>query len=125
MTSVLEKEYKEPDRPFSQKELISMRHANRRSLRLGNIRAEHAKCGHFYLTKYNGRKAKEITESKNKDTGNCSVCWKLSKVPRSLIGPAKTLVNYYHCNFESEPSYLTFELVEGELDFYNWLYNEA
>lgn len=123
-SSVLEKDYKQPERPYSQKELAAIRRTNRRELRLGNVRAEHTNCGHFYLTKYNGRKAKKILETKKKDTGNCSVCWKLSKTPRSLFPAAKELVDFYHHVFQSEPKYLTFEIVEGEVDFYKWLYEE-
>lgn len=122
--SVLEKNYQEAKRPYSQRELTSKRFVNKRRLRLGNVRAEHVKCGHFYLTKYNGRKAKEILESKNHDTGNCSVCWKLSKTPQPIVNRARELVNFYQHHFQSEPTYLTYELVECEIDFYKWLYEE-
>ena len=123
-SSVLEKDYVEADRPYSKKELQFIRTSNRRTLRLGKVRAEHSKCGHFYLTKYNGRKEKEILETKSNDTGNCSVCWKLSKTQRHLRNAANSLVNYHNANFENEPEYLTYELVEGEADFYTWLYAE-
>lgn len=123
-TSVLEKEYKDPDRPYSQKELSNMRYANRRAMRLGTVRAKHLKCGHFYLTKYNGYKAKKIEEMKDEDVGNCSVCWKLSKTPRRLTNSAKSLIQFYCVNFDPTPTYLSYELVEGETDFYKWLYEE-
>ena len=123
-TTVLEKDYKEPERPYSQKELNSTRKNNYRVLRLGKVRASHSKCGHFYLTKYNGRKEKEIKESGTCDTGNCSVCWKFSKTPRHLRNAADKLVTFYRDNFAQEPPYLTFDLLEGETDYYKWLYEE-
>jgi len=123
-SSVLEKDYVDADRPYSKKELQFIRASNRRALRLGKVRAEHSKCGHFYLTKYNGRKEKEILESKCNDTGNCSVCWKLSKTPRHLRRAANNLVDYYVQQFGNEPEYFTYEIVEGETDFYTWLYAE-
>lgn len=122
--SVLEKNYVGPERPYSQKELKFTRKSNFRILRLGQVRAIHTQCGHFYLTKFNGRKEKEITETGDRDTGNCSVCWKLNKTPRYLRLNAKNLISYYQSNFETDPGDLTFELVEGELDFYKWLYEE-
>lgn len=122
--SVLEKDYKPPERPYSQKELAFMRYSNRRALRLGTVRAEHSKSGHFYLTKHNGRKAKQILETGNPDTGNCSVTWKLKNTPKHLLGKAKDLVAFYEHHFHTEPSYLTYEMVEGETDFYKWLYEE-
>lgn len=114
-TSVLEKKYQEAERPYSQKELVHIRHNNKRVIRLGKTRAHHAKCGHFYDTKYNGRKEKEIVENNNNpDTGNCSVCWKFGKTPRHLRAEAKNLISYYMNNFQGNPAYLTYELVEGE-----------
>lgn len=125
MNSVLEKKYQDPERPYSQKELIHIRHNNKRVLRLGKVRAQHAKCGHFYDTKYNGRKEKEIVQNgNNPDTGNCSVCWKFGKTPRHLKTEAKNLIAYFNTHFYEEPSSLTYELVEGETDFYKWLYDE-
>ena len=123
-SSVLEKDYQEPERPYSQKELKFVRKSNYRVLRLGQVQANHTKCGHFYLTKYNGRKEKEIKESGSNDTGNCSVCWKFNKTPRHLRQRAKDLIMYYQTNFEDDPEFLTFDLSEGEIDFYRWLYEE-
>jgi hypothetical protein len=123
--SVLEKKYQDPERPYSQKELSYIRQSNYRVLRLGKIRAQHAKCGHFYGVKHNGRKEKEIIQNgNNPDTGNCSVCWKFGKTPRHLRAEAKNLIAYFSGNFYEEPKYLTYDLVEGETDFYKWLYDE-
>jgi len=122
--SVLEKTYIEPQRPYSQKELSINRNNNYRVLRLGKTYADHENCGHFYLTKFNGRKEKEILETKNSDAGNCSVCWKLNKTDRRLRQHAKELVTHYYNLFTHPPHYLTYDMVETEMDFYQWLYVE-
>jgi hypothetical protein len=123
-TSVLEKQYLEPDRPYSQKELQTTQDSNKKHLRLGEVLASHSKCGHTYLTKRNGRKEKEIIECGTGDTGNCSVCWKLSKTPRHLRTPAKQLMNHYYNLQEENRPYLTFDFVDTEADYYHWLYVE-
>lgn len=122
--SVLEKDYIKASRPYSQLELKKNRIKNKRLLRVGRIRAQHDDCGHFYLTKFRGRKEKEIKETKDPNTGNCSVCWKLSRTPYMLRPNAEQLVSYMNYNFFEEPTKLTYELVEGENDYYTWLYNE-
>lgn len=122
-TSVLEKQYLAPDRPFSQKELNDTRNNNKRRLRLGEVMAEHSKCKHKYLTKQNGRKEKEIKETGNH--GNCSVCWKVSKTPRHLRTIANRLINHYYNLLDEDLSYITFDLVETEADYYQWLYGES
>ena len=122
--SVLEQKYSEPERPYSQKELQYMRNSTYRSMRIGSIRAEHNKCRHFYLVKDNGRKEKQIVEQKNNDTGNCSVCWKISKSPRHLKQNALNLVNVYCKIFFEEPKYLTYQDIDTETAFYKWLYQD-
>jgi len=62
--SILEQDYVEPDRPYSQKELQSMREQNFRSLRIGNVKVHHKNCNHFYLAKYHGRKEREVWNPK-------------------------------------------------------------
>ena len=94
MTSVLESDYIEPTRPYSQNELKDMRLALYRNLRLGSVTARHEKCGHIYLTKQNGRKEKEIRETGDVDIGKCSACWKISKTPSQLRNKAKNLIRF-------------------------------
>lgn len=123
-TSILEKEYMEPDRPYSQKELQYNRNKVFRSLRIGSTRANHKKCGHFYFVKENGRKEKEIKEAMSEDVGNCSVCWKFNKTPRHLIVAARNLTEEYCKRYYDPPTYLTYENVELEISFFKWLYEE-
>jgi len=124
-TSVLEQDYVEPERPYSQKELQYTRDSIFRAMRIGNTRAHHKRCDHFYFVKQNGRKAKEIKEAGSQDVGNCSVCWKLNKTPRHLKKNAKGLIREYCSRFEQSPEYLTYEGVDLETTFYRWLYEET
>jgi hypothetical protein len=120
--SVLELPYQAPKRPYSQNELKAMRSKLYRELRLGKVRAEHQKCGHFYLVKENGRKEKDILEQKTSDCGNCSVCWKLSKTPRDLRNSAQNLIKEYGSLFFDEDTVkLSFDGIDIETCFYKWL----
>lgn len=120
--SVLEQEYVPPTRPYSQNELINTRNRVFRYLRIGNVRAQHRKCGHFYFVKENGRKENEIKEKQCEDVGNCSVCWKMGKTPRSLKNTAKGLVESYNNYFFKPREYLNYDTVDVETVFYKWLY---
>jgi hypothetical protein len=123
MTSVLESEYVEQTRPYSQNELDDMRNNLYRQLRLGKEKAYHTKCKHFYVVKENGKKEKEIKEN-NGDIGNCSVCWKLSKTHNKLKDKAYDLVDIYTLEFYNEPERTTYYLNDIENVFYKWLYLE-
>jgi hypothetical protein len=125
MTSVLETEYLEPKRPYSQKELTKNREKLYKQLRLSKTKAYHTKSKYFYFVKKNGRKEKEILQNEsNVDIGNCSVSWKLSKTPSDLKNEALHLVNSYMKTFEKEPEILTYDIVDLETMFYRWLYEE-
>ena len=121
MTSILEADYVEPNRPYSQKELSYIRDRLYNDLRLGDVKAHHKNCKHFYIVKKHSRKEKDITEQKNDDIGNCSVCWKINKTPRYLQDRADSLVNDYTKYFSTNPTYLTYDLVDLESCFYKWL----
>lgn len=123
-TSILDQEYIEPDRPYSQKELQHNRNKLFRVLRVGSIRAHHKKCDHFYLVKNNGRKEKEIKEAESGDIGNCSVCWKFNKTPRHLKTKARGLIDSYGKRCFNKPTYLSYDDVDVETVFYKWLYEE-
>ena len=123
-TSVLDSEYVEPSRPYSQKELEQMRIQTYRSMRLGKNKAHHRRCDHFYLVKDNGRKEKEMKENNSSDTGNCSVCWKLNKTPRNLKNHARNLVTSYSNTFYDEPKFLSHGTVDLEASYFKWLYQE-
>ena len=124
-TSILEKEYIEQDRPYSQTELNYKREQLYRVLRLGSISANHQKCNHFYFVKENGRKETEIKESHNSDVGNCSVCWKFNKTPRQLKTKVRNLIQSYGERFVSPPTYLSYEDVDLETVYYTWLFEEV
>ena len=121
---LLEYNYSEPDRPYSQRELQFNREKLFRRFRIGKFRAHHMKCNHFYFVKENGRKQKDMEEKKSSDAGNCSVCWKLYKTPRHLKDKAENLINEY-CDVFYEPlSYVSYENAELEKFLYRWLYEE-
>lgn len=122
--SILEQEYVEPERPYSQKELQYIRDRNFRSLRVGKVRAEHDKCQHFYYVKENGRKEKEIKEKNCNDIGNCSVCWKMTKTPKHLRSRGNNMVTAYCDTFYNTPKFLNYDKVDLETIFYKWLYGE-
>jgi hypothetical protein len=122
MTNILETEYVEPTRPYSQNELRDMRRSLYRQLRLSNEKAYHQKCNHNYFVKQNGKKEKEMKESGN--VGNCSVCWKLSKTPNSIKHKAYELISIYCREFGKEPEIITYNLFDLENVYYRWLYEE-
>ena len=122
--SVLESEYVEPNRPYSQNELTYLREILYRNLRLGKQKATHYKCKHFYYVKENSRKEKEILETnKTENVGNCSVCWKI-KTTGSMRESAEYLVETYLDSFYNEPEKYTYNLLDLETVFYKWLYYE-
>ena len=124
-TSILDQEYNEPYRPYSQRELQYDRNRVFSTLRIGTTRAHHTKCNHFYLVKKHGQKEKEIKASNKKDSGNCSVCWKLNKTPNRLRKKARNLVKEYCKRFYTLPKYLSYDDVDLETTFYKWLYEEV
>jgi len=123
-TSILDQDYIEPDRPYSQKELQYNRDIVFRGLRIGKVRAHHKRCDHFYFVKEHGRKEKEIKDANSGDVGNCSVCWKLNKTQRRLKTKAHNLTASYCTTFYEQPSYVTYGDVDIETIFYKWLYEE-
>ena len=125
--SILEKEYVEQDRPYSQDELKNKRSQLYNKLKLSKITAEHKHCGHFYKVVKHGRKEKEILESKNNDSGNCSICWKLNKIKDSFLRErAKDLIHEYSNCFYNRPhkTFLTYDMLNLETVYYTWLYED-
>lgn len=123
MTSVLETEYIDPIRPFAQTELLYLKNKTFKYLRIGNVRAHHKQCDHFYNVKENGRKAREMKENNN-DIGNCSVCWKFNRTPKHLKINAHNLISDYNNHFFKDPEIRTHYNTNIENSFYIWLYEE-
>ena len=124
MTTILDSEYIPAERPYSQLELEQKRQKLYKTLHLSKKMAWHEKTHYFYFVKQNGRKEKEMIEKNCCDIGNCSVSWKLSKTPNNQRQKALNLVSEYTDRFQTEPEYLTYDLVDLEYTFYNWLYDE-
>lgn len=124
MTSILETNYIEPTRPYSQNELQYNREKLHKKFRLGKVVAEH-KCGHCYKVKEGGLKEKNILEQNNNDQGGCSVCWKYSKLPNELYFRAMDLVTEFNNKFvNAEPIKLTYNTLDIETVYYTWLYSK-
>ncbi len=121
-SSILETDYKEPSRPYSQKELEFIRIKLFKTLRLSNIMTKHNKCGHYYYVRQNGRKEKEIENTKCFNTENCSVCWRLSKTSKRLVNRANELWDEYNDYHNNKKSFLSHYDVDTECQFYKWLY---
>ena len=121
--SILESDYIEPARPYSQDELRDMRLNLYRQLKLGKEKAYHHKCRHVYIVKENSKKEKEI-QSNSVDIGNCSVCWKLSKTPLGIRNRAYDLVKAYNSDFSTDSDHLSYNLYDLENIYYRWLYLE-
>jgi hypothetical protein len=124
MSNILESEYTEATRPFSQNELRANHDKLFRSFRIGTVEAHHRRCNHSYFVKNNGRKEKEIKENNNCDVGNCSVCWKIHKTPRQYRDKASCIVDNYMHEKENCKNKLHHFHAELEKVFYTWLYSE-
>jgi len=124
MTSILDSEYKEQTRPYSQNEIKDMRYGLYRELRLSKSKASHSKCRHFYLVKKNGKKEKEI-KNNSENIGNCSICWKIAKTPKDYKDKAHNLVNAYCFEFYEDPPNMDYNLFDIENTFYRWLYSDS
>ena len=122
MTSILESEYIQQTRPYSQSELRDSRVSLFKSLRLGETIAYHDNCRHIYLTKQNGRKENEIRKNGKLVDGKCSVCWKIGKTPRHLRDKARNLCSEYYNIFLNPPQFLSYQKLDLETVYYKWLY---
>lgn len=122
MASVLENDYIEQSRPYSQDELKTMKEQTRNNFRLSKLMAYHERCNHCYLVKKNGRKEQEMTTKKSYDVGNCSVCWKFTKTPSRLRERANGLANIY-VNIPDN-KILNYRDIILERTFYKWLYED-
>ena len=127
--TVLEEDYVKPTRPFSQKELQDKKKEYIRSLRLSNEIVSHSKTKYRYYVKKYGNKEKMIIENRdnnveeyNKDIGNCSVSWKISRTHPRYKKYARDMCDSYTESLEKER--LTHYDIELFRVFYTWLYHE-
>lgn len=120
-SSFLDATIQDCSRPYSQSELKHLSFKNKKKLRLGDIYAIHDKCGHKYLVKCNGRKEKEII--KDGVHGNCSVCWRLSKLRNNKYNAAKDLIeSYYKSKKRDEDARLFYYDIQIENIYHSWVY---
>lgn len=113
--------YQKPDRPISSRELQSTRDNIRKYMFVGNVKAYHKPCNHWYYVKSNGKKQKDIEESGN--PGNCSVCWRLKTTSKHLKNKARSVAEDYMNTWHDLPEdKIDHFCVELERVFYEWLY---
>jgi hypothetical protein len=126
----LTKPYKKLDRPISRDELIENRKQTYKYLRLSQTFIFHF-CDHLYLAKEGGRKHK--SNDRIRDATECSVCWKLTKIPKELKINAYKLINSYRdiCfvlkvddNIKNYPIENIYDMLEIEKRFYELIYVE-
>ena len=129
INTVLEENYDKPTRPFSQKELQDKKKEYIRSLRLSNEMVSHSKTKYKYYVKRYGNKEKAIIDNRennvencNKDIGNCSVSWKISRTHPRYKNYAKDMCSMYMQSQDKER--LTHYDVKLFRVFYTWLYHE-
>jgi hypothetical protein len=112
-------------RPYSQLELSKDRHNEFAKLNLSKTWITHSRCGHQYYVKMYGQKYKDsITNGTNIDIGNCSVCWKIRRTPRSMSNAAKYYIDTYIRIFDflqKNNDYLTFDDMQIEHVYNTWL----
>jgi len=125
ISSVLCEPFVQQSRPMSQHELADMRQTLIKRLKLSDVMTEHSKCGHSYRVKKEGKKEKEILDSKNPDNGNCSVCWRIHNTDFSQKNIAKKMSDEYTYRFiQNKPTFLDYEDVDLEILYYRWLYEQ-
>jgi hypothetical protein len=120
--SILYTEWSEPDRPYSQKELVVLTEKLYTDLHIVDMAVTHPKCGHSYRIK-NGVRYKKLKEQhQDDDVGNCSVCWKISKTPKELQNLVKDFVELHSDDLtSSRHTYFSYTVKNI---FYTWLYVE-
>ena len=128
-TTVLNENYEKPTRPFSQKELQSIKKDYIRNLKLSDEMVSHTKTKYKYFVKKWGNKEKTIIENReagmedyNTDIGNCSVSWKIAKTHPQYKNYVKEITCQYMDTHDKER--LTHFDVELFRVFYTWLYHE-
>lgn len=128
-TTVLNENYEKPTRPFSQKELQSIKRDYIRNLKLSDEMVSHTKTKYRYFVKKWGNKEKTIIENResgmedyNKDIGNCSVSWKIAKTHPRDKKYVRSICDDYMATIDKER--LTHYDVELFRVFYTWLYHE-
>jgi len=122
--SVLNSDYVEEERPFSQLELNQMRNTCFSELKLSKQQIQHLKCGHRYYAKMFSQKYKDLMDSGNNDIGNCSICWKRHKTPRLMSDRLNYFIDTYQDICENNATYRTFFDLTIERILHTWLFLE-
>jgi hypothetical protein len=126
---ILDSEYKEPNRPYSQQELKEMIKNLKKKLKLSDFKLTYTQNNYVYYAKKYGKKEKQCLENKQNNIefpytniSGCSVEWQLRQTPDEYEHIAKDIVESY-MDFElNTPKKITYFNIEIFRMFYTWLY---
>jgi len=126
---ILDCEYTNPDRPYSQQELKEIIKNIKKKMKLSEQKLIYTKDNYTYHPKKYGKKEKQVLENKKNNIPNynenifgCSIEWQLRKTPREYQHVAEDIIEAY-MDFEyNPPEKLSYFNVEIFRMFYSWLY---
>jgi hypothetical protein len=126
---ILDCEYSEPMRPFSQKELEEMIANLKETLKLSEHKLRYKQNNYVYYAKKYGKKEKKIIENKengildyNLDIFGCSIEWQLKKTPNKYKDIANDIIEAYMDFEHNPPKKLSYFNIEIFRMFYSWVY---
>ena len=128
---ILDSEFCDPERPYSQKELTDMMFNLKKKLKLSNEKLLYTNNNYIYYAKKYGKKEKQVIENKNnniknynENIGGCSVEWKLRKTPKKFLYVANDIIDAYMDFEHNSPEKLSYFNIEIFRMFYSWLYEQ-
>lgn len=126
---ILQCEYSEPDRPYSQQELEDIIGDIKKRLKLSGQKLKYTRNNYVYYAKKYGKKEKQCIENQqngleysNENIGGCSVEWQLRKTPDEYYNVAQDIIEAYMDYEHNPPEKLSYFNVEIFRMFYSWLY---
>ena len=126
---ILDSEYSEPTRPYSQQELEEMIENVKKKLKLSDVKLEYTRNNYIYYTKKYGKKEKQCLENQkngieypNRNISGCSIEWQLRQTPEEYYHIAEDIIDAYMDYEHNPPEKISYFNVEIFRMFYSWLY---
>lgn len=126
---ILQCEYSEPERPYSQQELEDSIGEIKKRLKLSDQKLKYTRNNYVYYAKKYGKKEKQCIENQqngieypNENISGCSVEWQLRKTPDEYYNVAQDIIEAYMDYEHNPPEKLSYFNVEIFRMFYSWLY---
>ena len=126
---ILQCEYSEPDRPYSQQELEDIIREIKTRLKLSDQKLKYTRNNYVYYAKKYGKKEKQCIENQqngldypNNNIFGCSVEWQLRQTPDEYYNVAQDIIEAYMDYEHNPPEKLSYFNVEIFRMFYSWLY---